>query len=792
MAAAALTLSLGIGANTAVFSLIKALILQPLPGVEHPEKLVVVGSRTHNGQAIPLSYPNYKDIRDLNTVFSTLAASATAPVSFSAGGPARRQWAELVSSNYFATLGVRVVLGRPIVAGDNDQREASPVAVLSHTFWRNEFHSDPNVLGGKILLNGHPFEVVGVAPEGFQGAIVGLSSDLFVPLTMQAQADPMGADASVIDQRDTQWLVAQGRLKPGVSSGSAQSAMSVLGRQLLASYPNDQIAERAVLFPLWRSPFGTQSYLLPAVSTLGVVGLLVLLVACGNVATVLLAAAGRRGGEIAIRMALGANRARVIRQLLIGSLLLTLVAGGLGLLGAVEASRLFRLPPGQTDYPISLNSGVDSSVFVFSLALTVMVGIAIGLVPAFRVSRTNMVSTLRSEGDGRIQGRTWAVKAILAGQIALSLVLLLGAGMLIKGVLRFSQANPGFDRQGVLLAALDLGASGRAKTAQPGFITQLLKELDSTPGVATASVAARPPLSGPAVPSTEIAVEGYQPRKDENMVFYFNVVGPAYLQSLAIPLVEGRDFTFADDANVQQAVIVNATLARRFWPGQSAVGRKMAAAGVWRQVIGVAADSKYLSIAEEPQPFVFLPYLQNPEPQVTVQARGNGDPLTLAGPVRDAVRRLDPGLAVLNVKSLDQQVQASMFGFRAVAGLLGTAGILALALAAVGVYGIAAQSVVQRLHEIGIRTALGASPRDVVLMILSGGFRLTLGGAAFGLLLSLGVSRVLQRMFRGVDGLNMFQFAGVVVLLALVVLAASWFPANRAARLHPGAVLRER
>ncbi len=307
VAVAALTLSLGIGANTAVFSLIKALILRPLPGVARAENLVVAASRTRSGQYIPLSYPNYQDLRDRNTVFSALAASAVAPMSCSINGaPARRQWGELVSGNYFDMLGVKPAVGRPITPADNQAPGASPVAVLSYTFWRQAFHADPKVVGSKLLVNGHPFEIVGVAPEGFAGSIVGLSMDLYVPLTMQAQAFPFeSGPEKALDQRNTQWLVPQGRLKAGVTMQAAQAAMAVLGAQLLQAYPNDQIADRAVLFPLWRSPFGAQSYLIPAVSMLVIVGILVLLVACANVANVLLALAVRRSGEIALRMALG-------------------------------------------------------------------------------------------------------------------------------------------------------------------------------------------------------------------------------------------------------------------------------------------------------------------------------------------------------------------------------------------------------------------------------------------------------------------------------------------------------
>ena len=791
---AALTLSLGIGANTAVFSLIKALIIRPLPAVRQAENLVVIGSRTHTGEVITLSYPNYRDLRNMNTVFASLEASAIAPLSFSEnGGPARRQWGELVSGNYFETLGVKTILGRPILPSDDAAPGASPVVVIGFELWHDVFHADPNVVGRKVLLSGYPFSIVGVAEEHFKGSIVGLSFDLFVPLSMQAQAYSFEAGpGSILEQRDTQWLVAQGRLKPGTSFAQAQASMAVLGAQLLKTYPNDQITERAALFPLWRSPFGTQSYLLPAVSMLVVVGALVLLVACANVANVLLALASRRTGEIAVRLALGAGRGRLVRQLLAGSLVVSLLGGALGLLTAVWATRLLEAPPVPMGYPISLNTGLDTPVFLFSLVLATIVGMLMGLVPALRVSRVNLLSTLRSETGFQVSRRNWTGNSILVTQIAVSLLLLLSAGLIVRTVFRFRDVNPGFESHHVLLAGLDLKAAGYDNASGAKFVNQLLADLGSTAGVTAASVAWQTPLSGPAAPSTGVAVEGYDARLDENMIFHHNFVGPGYLQSLQIPLAEGRDFGIKDDAGAQRVAIVNETFARRFWPGRNPIGHKISAAGEWQVVVGVARDSKYLSLSESPQPFVYLPYLQNYQPQVTLLVRGPGAPASFREPVQTLIQRLDPRLALLDVQTLDQQVQSSMFGFEAIAALLGAAGILALALAAVGVYGVAAQAVAQRQAEIGIRMALGAAPRDVLGLVLGRGFRLSVVGAVVGLVLALGAGHVLQRTFQGVNGIDPLTFAAIALLLGFVVLAASWFPASRAARLQPSSILRER
>lgn len=790
---AALTLSLGIGANTAVFSLIKALILRPLPAVRAADELVVIGSRTQSGDVIPLSYPNYRDVRNLNTVFSMLSASAMAPLSFSEGGPPKQQWGELVSGNYFETLGVRTILGRPILPSDDAAPGASPVVVVSHAFWQNAFHSDPNVIGRKILLSGHPFEVVGVTQEGFRGSIVGLSFDLFIPLMMQAHAYAFeSGQGSILEQRDTQWLVVQGRLRPGMSLAQAQPSMAVLGHQLLQTYPNDQIAERTVLFPLWRSPFGTQSYLLPAVWMLAIVGVLVLMVACANVANVLLALASRRAGEVAMRLALGASRGRLLRQLLTGSLLVSLLGGAVGLLAAVWADRLLAAPPVSMGYPISLNTGLDVSVFVFSLVLATFAGALMGLVPAWRVSRVSLMSILRSETGTQVSRRNWTGNAILVTQIAVSLLLLLSAGLVVRNVLRFRQMNPGFEPHHVLLVGLDLKAGGYDTVSGPRFIKQVLGDLDSTAGVTAGSIAWQMPLSGPAAPSTEVAIDGYAPRRDENMIFHHNFVGPNYLRSLEVPLTEGREFSVKDDATAPRAAIVNETMARRFWPGLSPLGHTISAAGASHVVIGVARDSKYMTMSETPQPFVYLPYLQNYQPQATLLVRGPGSPVAFREPVQNLIQRLDSRLGLLNVETLDQQVQSSMFGFEAIAGLLGAAGLLALTLAAVGVYGVAAQSVVQRRPEIGVRMALGASPKDILVLVLGRGFRLTLVGAVIGLVLALGATRLLQRAFQGVTGLDPATFAGVVAVLGLVVLAASWFPASRAARLQPSSILRQR
>ena len=793
LAVAALTLSLGIGANTAVFSLMRGLIFNPLPAVESASELVVVGSRTHTGEVIPMSYPNYRDMRDMNKSFQAMTASAMAPLSFSNGSSVpRRQWAELVSGTYFEVLGVGTTVGRPILASDDAAPGASPVVVLSHTFWRNTFNSDPLIVGRKVLLNGHPFEVVGVAREGFNGSIVGLSFDMFVPLKMQAQAFPFEAGkGSTFEQRDTQWLVVQGRLKKGTSRTQAQGDMSILGKHLLETYPNDQIAERAVLFALWRSPFGAQSYLLPAVSMLAIVGLLVLLVACSNVANLLFALASRRSGEIAIRLAMGASRRRLIRQVLTGSFIVSFTGAVLGVLGAFGAAHLLRTVSIPSDFPILLNAGLDGNVLLFSLILTTLVGSLIGIIPALRISKVSLNAVLRAEGSNRAGRKTLITKGILVTQIAVSLVLLAVAGMMIRNVFRFQEMSPGFDPHHVMLTSLDLGSSGYDEAAGHKFFQQLLQNISTEPGVTVATAAWQMPLAGPAAPSTGVSLEGYEPRAEENMIFHYNVVAPNYLKTLEIPLLDGRDFSIADAAATPKVAIVNETLARRFWPGSTALGRKISAVGESYQIVGVAKDSKYMTMSEAPQAFVYLSLLQNHRPQVTLLVRGNGPPLSLQEPIHVAVSKLDASLALTGVRTLEQHVASSMFGFKAIGGLLAMAGLLALSLAAVGVYGMAAQAVAFRLPEIGLRVALGASPKDVFMLVVGGGMKLTLVGAAIGLVLSIGATRFLQRIFQGVNGLDYFTFACIALILGLVVLAASWFPAIRASRFHPSTILRE-
>jgi macrolide transport system ATP-binding/permease protein len=787
------TFALGIGANAAMFGVIKSVLLRPLPGTRAPDQLVVVGSRTKSGAIIPLSYPLYREYRDHNEVFTALAASAMTPMSLSTGGPAARIWGELVSGEYFDALGAAVALGRPILPSDNRAPGASPVAVISDAVWHARFGADPSVLGRAIRLNDHPFTIVGVTAPGFRGSMVGLALDVFVPLMMHAQVFSYDVRGDLLTQPNTFWLIAQGRLKSGLTIASAQPAMDVLGAQTLQLYPADDMAQRAILIPLWRSPFGAQTFVLPVAAMLLGACLLVLLVACGNVANVLLSRVTRRSTEMAVRLAIGAGRIRLVRQLLTGSLVVTLLGAAAGLAVAAWTSRLFTGLPGPNGVPVSLNAGVDMPVLAFSLALAVMSGVLVGLLPALRISRVSLVSTLKEDTGISPAGRSWLRKALVVAQIAVSLVLLVSATLLIRSLQRTRAIDPGFDADRGVLVSIDLKGGGYDQPTAWAFCRRLLQEVGMVPGVGDASVTWQVPLSGfgSAAPSAGVGVEGYVPQKNEDeMIFHYNAIGPGYLHTMRIPLVDGREFTERDDASAAPVVIVNDTMARRFWPGGHPIGKRLISAGVWRTVVGVARDAKYLSLSEQPQPYFYLPYFQSYQPQVTVVVRTAGAPASFQLALQNAVQALNPALPVVSTRTLDRQVASSLARVQVIALILTSAGIVGLLLAVIGVYGVMAQNVAQDLPAFGVRMVMGARPADIFRLVLSGGFRLLGAGVVAGLLLSLAATAALRRLLFGVSPTDPLTFAGVALLLGFAVLLACWVPAWRAARLQPIQLLR--
>jgi predicted permease len=785
-AVAVLTLAVGLGANATVLSWIRGLLLEPLPGVPRQEELLVVSGASRTGDHRSLSIPDARSL-DRDQDRARVIAFEVTPMSLTVGQSPERVWGCIASGSFFEVLGVRAALGRTFRPEEDSTPKTHPVAVLAHHFWQDRFEGDPAIVGKTVLLNRLPFTVIGVAPEGFQGAQVGFRPDLWVPLAMQELVIPGG---NWVDERGSRWLVGLARLRPGVSREQADAAIQAVSARLGRDWPdsNDGVTYR--LFPYWKDPDGPSGFLMPVLAVLAAMAALVLLLACANVANLLLVRALGRRREIAVRSSLGAGHGRLVRQLLAESLVLALPAGLLGVLLALASVRLLAafVPP--LDMPLAPTFRLDAQVLAFTAALTVMTGLLFGLAPAAQAAPSRIAAVLRDESASTLGGRKGRARSFLvAAQVALSCVLLIAAGLFLRSLRRGGEIDTGFATRSALLASLDLFPVGYDEARGRIFYRQAVERLGRLPGVESATVAALLPL-GFSSNSTNLRIDGYEPEPREEVVVSFNNVGPAYFETLGIPLKAGRGFDLRDDEHGAPAMVVNETMASRYWPGGNALGGRVHGYGKDFTVVGIARDGKYQSLGEAPRPFFYVPILQVYRSRAVIHLRTAGDPLHLAPALRGEVRRLDPDLPLSAVKSMRQHLRLSLFTQRLAASFLGAFGLLALVLATVGLYSVIRYAVSQRTRELGVRMALGAQPRDVERMVLSEGMRLALAGLAAGLAGAFAVTRFLESQLLGVSATDPLVFAGVALLLAGVCALASWLPARRAAAVDPMAALR--
>jgi putative ABC transport system permease protein len=788
-AVAVLTLALGIGANTTIFSWINSTLLNPIPGATGTSRIVSVtrgGTVEDPGQ---FSYPDYADLRTASQSFSGLMAFAFRPLDLTGTGKPERLWAADVSANYFDVLGVRPLLGRGFGPAEEQTPGGSPVAVLSYGLWQRRFGGDGHILGRTIFLNRHPFTVVGVAPAAFQGTMTGLRTDLWVPLMMQRQ---LASGSDWIHDRGDNELMMQGRLAPHVSSDQARQELNLLMQHLVEQFPDSHFGHNAVdVYPLWRAPDGANAYfyvLLPML--MGIAGI-VLLLACANVANLLLVRSVARRREIAIRLSIGAGRWRVVRQLLVESVLLALAGGGGAmLLTAWSAGTFSRFIPA-TDFPIALDVHADRTVLLVALIVSVLTGVVFGILPALRSSALSPAAVLKEE-TGSASGarrKTRLTSALVVAQLALSLLLLVSAGLFIRGFRRAQRFNPGFNPDHVLVASFDLFPAGYTREKGLEFDRQLLARLRALPGVQSATLADSIPLGF--VRNTEmVKLEGYVPRPREAMDVRSAAIGPDYLRTMEIPLVAGRAFTSEDTDDSQKVAIVNQALVDRYWPHQQAIGKRVWAEGHWSTVVGVARNSDYDQLNEKPRPFLYLPLFQDYTSHPIMHARVSGDPLAFAPAVEKAIHELNADLPVFDVDSLVSRVQVASANQRIAGTFVGAFGLLALLLAAVGIYGVVAYSTRQRTHELGIRRALGARQADVFRLVMGQGLRLTLVGVLLGVAVSLALTRFLRSALFGIAPSDPLTFASVASLLGLVALLACYIPARRATKVDPMVALR--
>ena len=794
---AVLSLAIGIGANTTIFTIANALLFKPPLGVADASRLVDVG-RSQDGQGFDNgSYSNYLDIRARNTVFSGIYAYRLAPEPMSLRGKdgAERIYGEMVSTNYFNVLGTPPHIGRLFTSDDSEQPAATPLAVLSHRFWMRRFNGDPAIVGQTLVLNGRPFMVIGVTPEGFHGTTV-LTSDLWVPVNMVGELASRLPPA-ILTSRESAWLVMGARLKPGVTVGQAQAELANIGRALEQEFP-DANRGRGLRVVASSPVPGDGAPVAAFMAVLMAIVMLVLAIACANVAGVLLARATTRRREIAVRLAIGAGRGRLIRQMLVESTLLFLIGGSGGLvLARLMTGALLSLLPA-VPLPIDVTLALDGRAVVFTLTLSLVAAILSGLAPAFHASRAEVVGALKSDTQGGPE-RIWLRHAFVVSQVALSIVLVVAAGLFARALQRASEIDPGFDPHGVELATLDLSLGGYTADTGRVFARELIRRVRETPGVQAAALSAVMPLGDRGIGLGGLAVPGVEPRNGRRFFDVdWNVITPGYFATMKMALLTGRDFSDADREGTPSVVIVNETAARQWWPRQDALGKTLLqetgrpdAPDAVRTltVVGVARDSKYRNLGEDPRPFVYVPIQQQYMSRTVVAAR-SAHGQRLAGELRALLASMNPNLPIVQSLTFDAYSQLGLLPQRIAASVAGSLGLVGVLLAAIGIYGVTAYMVSSRTREIGIRMALGAERASVVRMVLRQGLTLTMIGAAIGLAVAAAASRLLGSLLFGVGATDPLTFIGSTLLFVVVGAAACYVPARRATAIGAMDALR--
>ena len=789
---AVLTLALGIGANSTILSWITATLLNPVPGATRTSELVTVmrGEQTDHPSP-PFSLPDLRDISDRTRAFSGLLGYHDDYMSLTSIAKPERIYGALTTANYFDVLGVHPLLGRAFLPEEERQRNAAAVVVLSYTVWQNHFASDPQVLGKTIQLNRHPYTIIGVAPRGFRGCKTGLRTDLWIPLTMDREV--WGSDRP--DDRGSFWLNVLGRLRPGVSRTQAQAELNLIMQGVAERFPDEHrdSPNQISLDPLWRSPFGINGYLSKIFPMLLGLAAVLLLLACANVANLLLVRSVSRRREVAIRLSIGASRSQLIRQFLIESLLLGLLGGAVALLFSVWSSHSIAafFPP--TTLPLTHDAHVDRLVLLVTILISILTALVFGALPAVRSSYLPLQSVLKEEAGSVSVAvhKTRLSSALVVAQISLSLLLLVCAGLFTRSLQKAQQSDPGFDPNHVLLTSYELSPAGYTRETGVTFDRQVLARLSALPGVESVTVADFSPLSF-SIHSDYLQLQDYVPQPHESMEITRAIVGPGYFRTLRTPLLSGREFTESDILGSQLVAVVNQAFVDRYWPGEVAIGKQVAADGQRFTIVGISGNAKYRLLTYAPEPVIYLPIYQayRSTQDTTVHLRASGDPRAMAMSVEQAIHQLNPDLPLFNINPLTTTMRFGTIFGRVAATFAGSFGILAMLLASVGIYGVVAYTTRQRTREIGIRMALGAEKGNIYRLVLRQGVRLTLAGLIAGAVLSLVFTRLLKTQLFGVSETDALTFSAVGLLLAAVALLACHIPARRATRTEPTIALR--
>jgi len=792
-ATAVLTLALGIGANTTIFSWIHSVLLNPLPGAGQPERVMELESLAPSGEWVPTSYLDFHDFRDHLKLVESM--SLAQPMALAVGDDVRveRVWGETVSGNFFDVLRVQPDIGRFFSGVERDDAQnAHPVAVISHSFWHSHYNESASAIGAVLRVNRTPYTIIGVAPKEFHGSMAGLSFDLWVPATMYGQLTATGT--WMLEDRKNRMFRVLARLAPGATLGQARSELASLAGFMAKADADTNEGMSATLLPVWKSHYGIQGSLLAPLTILFGASGVVLLIVCANIANLLLVRAADRSKEFGIRVALGASPIRLVRQLSTEVLMLAVLGSAAGLLIASWLSGSLRWLLPLTEAPRLQSGGLDSGVLLFTAALAVAIAALASIGPALHATRDNVTETLKAGGRNGTSGtQSNRLRSLLATcEVALAVTALIGAGLFVKSFYRVKSIQPGFDPNQVAIARFNLSAVNFDAQQADAFCKHLRERLERQPGVTAVTYADYVPLSLGEGSWEDLQVEGYVPGRSENMKIYRNLVAPGYFTLMKIPLIEGRDFTMQDDSSHPPVMIVTREFVRRFIPSSSVLNRKVYGWGKWFTIVGVVQDSKIHRLTENTRPYFYVPIRQiyRPEMDLAFYVRTLGSVNEAMQSIRRESQGIDAMVPASGVMPLNEWIAGSLFGQRIAASLLSVLAAIAFVLASIGLYGVVAYTVAQRTQEFGIRLSLGAQPRDVLRLIVKQGLRFALAGTAMGVGLTLLLARSLKDFLVNMSADDPLIFTGTAVFVIVLALTAAAIPARRAMRVDPMVALK--
>src|SRR6266513_2058571 len=786
-------LTLGIGTNAAVFSWIEGILIRPYPLVPHQDRLLALvcttrGVEEHNG----LSYPDFFDFEKNSTLFESFIVDKITGTSLSVGDRAEIASVGIVTANYFDALGVKPILCRGFRPEEGEGRNARPVAVISYLPRQDRYKGDPEIIGKPQVLDGVRHTIIGVAPEKFHGTFIGYSFNFWVPTSMQETFDSTGYK---LEDRGAQWIESYAFLKPGVTRQQAQSELSAIAERLENDYPQTNRGQGFGLWPLWKTPFNAVGNLSPTLAITTGVAFFVLLIACANVSNLLLARSLIRRHEMTMRLALGAGRRRLVKQLFTEGLLLSAVAAAGGIMVAYWCRNALVLvspvrTPGITiDYPGQL----DWRVLVLSVAVCIGSTMLFALIPAVQASHVDLSGALKSEGSGVVggSGQSRLRSALVFVQVALSFVLIAGTGLLLRSMVQMQNSDPGFSTRNVVVSAVDLFSSGYKPDRAKIFYEQMLERIRVLLGVQSVALARVRPFSYADYSSAPLEIEGYQPPRNEQVSADYNQVGEGYFATIGIPIVAGRELTRNDDENAPPVAIVNETTAAKYWPGKDAIGQRLKVKDKWMEIVGVAKNANYRTKLEQPTPFFYVPVRQNFFIQNGFIIRTEQSATAIMNALAREIHALDSNLAPVDTISLQEQVDRMSYTQRLAVSLMAIFGGMALFLAAIGLYAVLSYSVSQSTRELGLRMALGARASDVLRLVISRGLRLTTAGIVIGAIAALMLTRLMGNLLYKVSPRDPLAFGFAFVIMTTVALAACFLPAWRATRIDPAQALRD-